>query len=146
MVVGAAVFWSRQGRWMVLLKLSREGKATHDTNKRAEQCCSVPGFTYPLPPQKTTTTKQHWGWLCPRRRQGCHPASPPPYKQLLGLATSMQSEKWGQGWHRCQGARMPCPLAPTQAGWKWQQAGCSAAARWWMRLKEFDFQIIHKPG
>lgn len=25
-------------------------------------------------------------------------------------------------------------------------AGCYAGARWWMRLKEFDFQIIHKPG
>lgn len=25
-------------------------------------------------------------------------------------------------------------------------AGCYTAARWWMRLKEFDFQIIHKPG
>lgn len=25
-------------------------------------------------------------------------------------------------------------------------AGCYAGARWRMRLKEFDFQIIHKPG
>lgn len=25
-------------------------------------------------------------------------------------------------------------------------AGCYVGARWWMRLKEFDFQIIHKPG
>lgn len=25
-------------------------------------------------------------------------------------------------------------------------AGCYTGARWWMRLKEFDFQIIHKPG
>lgn len=37
---------------MVLLKLSKEGKATHDTDTRAEQCCSVPGFVFLIPPQK----------------------------------------------------------------------------------------------
>lgn len=63
------MFWSRQGRRMVLLKLSKEGKATHDTDMRAEQCCSVPGFVFLIPPKKKKTnqdtTKQQKGLAVP---------------------------------------------------------------------------------
>lgn len=73
-------------------------------------------------------------------RGGSWDLSPPRHQKGIRTRAGPGTRMLGGGQGRW------CPLAATQPGWRRQRAGCHSAARWWMRLKEFDFQIIHKPG
>lgn len=67
---------------MVLLRLSKEGKATHDENTRAEPRCSLAAFA---------SEKQQQGLAVPWVKTGVSPTSSPLPRELVAIPTARRN-------------------------------------------------------